>query len=239
MFFEAKIKKKLFNFMLDLFIQINKGEYTIMLGPSGAGKSMTLKIIAGIESSLYQRIIMDGVDISRLPPEKRNIVYLPQKNSLFPHINVFENIVFPFFANGKSINKDLLNKVINTFRIEPLLKRMPKNLSGGEARRVALARAICAKPKLLLLDEPLSSLDFYMRQELIEFLKKITEEYHITILHVTHDPIEAFLLAQKIYILQNGKVRSYLNFQIYKKVINKLVKKLTELTSFSLRNSDF
>ncbi len=206
MFFKAKIKKKLLNFVLNLFIEINKAEYTIMLGPSGSGKSMTLKIIAGIESSLCQRIIMDGVDISKLPPEKRNIVYLPQKNFLFPHMNVFENIVFPFHANKRPVDKDLLDRVIATLKIGDLLKRMPECLSGGEARRVALARAICARPKLLLLDEPLSFLDFHIKLELMDFLKKINEEYGIAILHVTHDPIEAFLLAKKMYVIQKGRI---------------------------------
>lgn len=206
MFFKARIEKKLFSFVLEVSIEIRKGEYTIMLGPSGAGKSMTLKIIAGIESSSYQDISMDGVNISRFPPENRNIVYLPQKNSLFPHMSVFENLVFPFSANKKPVDKDLLDGVIETFKIGDVLRRRPKNLSGGEARRVALARAICAKPKLLLLDEPLTSLDFYMRLQLIEFLKKLTQKYGMSVLHVTHDPIEAYMLAHKIYFIKEGRI---------------------------------
>ncbi len=206
MFFRARLEKKIANFVLDVFIEINKHEYTMMLGPSGAGKSMTLKIIAGIESSIYQDILIDGVNISSFPPEKRNIVYLPQKNSLFPHMNVFKNVIFPFLANKRSIDKDLVERVIETFKIGDLLKRMPKNLSGGEARRVALARAICAKPKLLLLDEPLTSLDFYMKLQLIEFFKKLTKEYSVTVLHVTHDPIETYMLAQRILFIRSGRI---------------------------------
>jgi ABC-type sugar transport system ATPase subunit len=205
MFFEAKIKKKLISFDLDIRISTEKNEYTMILGPSGAGKSMALKIIAGIERAEYQYVTVENVDVSHLPPEKRKIVYLPQKDSLFPHMSVFENIVFPFVANGLKIDRPFLDKVINTFKIRSLLNRSPKQLSGGEARRIALARAICAKPKILLLDEPLSFLDFHIKLELIDFLRKIPQNYDISILHVTHDPIEACLLSHKIYILKKGK----------------------------------
>ena len=206
MFFKAGIKKKLYDFVLDLCIEMKEREYTVILGPSGAGKSMTLRIIAGIESCQSQKITMDGKDISTFPPERRNIAYLPQKDSLFPHMSVFENIMFPFYANGREIDKDLVDRVIDTFRIESILKRMPRHLSGGEARRAALARAICARPKLLLLDEPLTSLDFYTKLELIEFLKRLADEYKITILHVTHDPIETYMLAQSLYFIKGGRI---------------------------------
>ncbi len=208
MFFEVKIKKRLINFELNISLETNKNEYTVILGPSGAGKSMALKVMAGIEASEYQQIKIENTDVSKLPPEKRKIVYLPQKDSLFPHMNVFENIVFPFIANGIEIDKGFLNKVIDTFKIRFLLKRSPKHLSGGEARRIALARAICARPKVLLLDEPLSFLDFHIKLELIDFLKKIPQDYNISILHVTHDPIEACLLSYRIYILKRGKIVS-------------------------------
>ena len=208
MFFEAKIKKRLINFELNISIEVNEKEYTVILGPSGAGKSMALKIMAGIEASEYQHIKIENTDVSELPPEKRKIVYLPQKDSLFPHMNVFENIVFPFIANGIEIDKDFLNKVIDTFRIKSLLNRSPKHLSGGEARRIALARALCARPKVLLLDEPLNFLDFHIKLELIDFLKKIPQAYNTSIIHVTHDPIEASLLSYKIYILRRGKIVS-------------------------------
>jgi len=205
-FFKTRIRKKLHNFVLDVSLSINEGEYVVMLGPSGAGKSMTLRIIAGIENSSHQQIIIKNREISSLPPERRDIVYLHQKNSLFPHMNVLKNIMFPFYAKGKKVDRALLDKVIYTFKIESILNRMPDQLSGGEAKRVALARAICARPRLLLLDEPLTHLDFHIRMELIKFLKKTADEYGITVLHVTHDPIETYLLAQRIYLIRDGKI---------------------------------
>ncbi len=240
MFFKARLKKRLQNFMLDVSIEIDKDEYTVVLGPSGAGKSMTLKIIAGIESALYQIVVLNGKNISEFPPEKRGIVYLPQRNSLFPHMNVFENLVFPFKANGRKMDKGLLDGVIETFRIGDILKRMTIHLSGGEARRVALARAICAQPRLLLLDEPLTFLDFHIRLELIEFLKKITDEYKIAVLHVTHDPIETYMLAQKIYLIKNGSILSEKKIPegtdqiIDKEAVDHIVKKLLHFLGMDL-----
>ena len=231
MFFEADIKKKLYRFILDISLKLEKNQYTVMIGPSGAGKSMSLKIIAGIEKALYQRIYIDGRDISGFPPEKRGIVYLPQKECLFPHMNVLENLLFPFNATGAPIDKDLLERVIDSFKIGNIIKRMPRSLSGGEARRVALARAICAKTEFLLLDEPLSFLDFYMKLELIEFLRKLPEEYKVTILHVTHDPIEAFLLADKIYLLRNGRIILFKDISQDKEKL-KLYEIVEKLSSF-------
>ncbi|RLB07691.1 MAG: ABC transporter ATP-binding protein [Deltaproteobacteria bacterium] len=229
MFFKAHIKKRLTDFDLDISIEIDKEEYTAILGPSGAGKSMTLKIIAGIEPSEYQYILLEDINISELPPEKRKIVYLTQKDSLFPHMNVFENIVFPFIARGVKIDQNLLDKVIDTFKIRPLLHRLTKHLSGGEARRVALARAICAKPKVLLLDEPLSFLDFHIRLELIDFLKKIPQAYGTSIIHVTHDPIEACLLSHRIYILKRGKIASCIKPNLDSAQLINIVSKISPL----------
>lgn len=206
MFFRARIRKRLHRFLLDVSLSINEGEYVVMLGPSGAGKSMTLKIIAGIEVCSSQEITIKEREISGLPPEKREIVYLPQKDSLFPHMNVMKNILFPFRAKGEREDRALLDRVVKTFKIEAILDRMPNQISGGEAKRVALARAICARPRLLLMDEPLTHLDFHIRMQLIKFLKKIADEYEITVLHVTHDPIETYLLAQRIYLIRVGRI---------------------------------
>ncbi len=213
MFLKARIKRKLPHFTLDLSLELRPKDYTVMIGPSGAGKSMTLKILAGLEEALDQKVLLNGKDISALPPERREIVYLPQGNSLFPHLSVFENLLFVFKARKIPINKAFLDKVIDSFGIRHLLKRKPQNLSGGETQRVALARAICANPQVLLLDEPLAFLDFHLKLELVAFLQKLPTEYQITVLHVTHDPIEAALLAKRIYLLRQGQIVFTGNFE--------------------------
>ncbi len=206
MFLKARIKRKLPYFTLDLSLELRPRDYTVMIGPSGAGKSMTLKILAGLEEASNQKVVLNDKDISALPPERRGIVYLPQGNSLFPHLNVLENLLFVFRARKVPINNSFLDKVIDSFKIRHLLKRKPAGLSGGETQRVALARAICANPQVLLLDEPLSFLDFHIKLELVAFLQKLPTEYQISVLHVTHDPIEAALLAQRIYLLRQGQI---------------------------------
>ncbi len=203
---KARIKRKLLHFTLDLSLELRPKDYTVMIGPSGAGKSMTLKILAGLEEASDQKVVLNDKDISTLPPERRSIVYLPQGNSLFPHLSVFENLLFVFKAQKVPVNTSLLDQVIDSFKIRHLLKRKPIGLSGGETQRVALARAICANPRVLLLDEPLSFLDFHIKLELVAFLRKLPTEYQIAVLHVTHDPIEAALLAKRIYLLRQGQI---------------------------------
>ncbi len=226
MHLKATIKKKCPLFVLDVSIEVSEKDYVILLGPSGAGKSTILKIIAGVEKAEYQKIELNGKEITHLPPEKRRIVYLPQTNSLFPHLSVKENLIFSFKARKKSINYELLNRVIDNFDIKHLLDRYPNSLSEGEAQRVALARAICAEPEILLLDEPLSSLDFHLKIELIKFLKNFPQNYKISIIHVTHDLLEALLLANNVYILTHGKIT-------YSGNINNFFKNLNNLNNFT------
>ena len=212
------------SFTLKINLSLPSQGYTVILGPSGAGKSLTLKIIAGLINAKLKKIELNENDISDFPPEKRGIVYLPQGISLFPHLSVRENIIFPFKAKKKPVDEKFLNEVIQTFRIEHLLERDTKKLSGGEAQRVALARAICAKPKVLLLDEPLSSLDFHLKLELMYFLKKLPEKYNLAILHVTHDPIEAIFLADYFYLICNGHVSFSGNLKNFIKELKRLKK---------------
>ncbi len=203
---EASFRAQFGPLALEIDLSLPDQGYTVMLGPSGAGKSLTLKILAGLEPAPGAKIWVKGKDVSTQPPEARGIVYLPQGNSLFPHLSVRDNIVFPFRAQGKPIDQGLLKEVVKIFGLEGLLERRPEKLSGGEAQRVAVARAVCAKPHVLLLDEPLSSLDFHLKLELMAFLKALPMRFGITVLHVTHDPLEALSLAQKIYVLRRGKV---------------------------------
>ncbi len=202
---EAQIEAKFSGFNLSVTLTLPAVGYTVMLGPSGSGKSLTLKALAGLQPT-KARIFLDGKEISCQPPEKRKIVYLPQSHALFPHLSVYENLLFPFKAQGRAIEHDLVEEVVETFALRPLLSRSPRTLSGGEAQRVALARAVCACPRVLLLDEPLSSLDFHLKFELLSFLKNLPSRFSLSVLHVTHDPLEALFLAEQVYLLRKGEV---------------------------------
>ncbi len=203
---KVKALKRLKDFFLDVEFEVKKGSYTVILGESGAGKSLTLKIISGFVKPDSGKIVLGNRDVSTLPPEKRGVVYLPQSLGLFPHMSVRDNLVFPLKLHKNELKKDLLEKVVEEFGLKGLLGRYPSQLSSGEKQRVALARAILANPKVLLFDEPLSSLDFHIKVKLMEFLKTFKNTYDLTILHVTHDPLEASYLAEEVIVLSKGKV---------------------------------
>ena len=201
---EAKINRKLSYLNIDVEFSIRNKEYVVILGKSGAGKSMTAKILAGIEKIGSGKIFLKGKDITYLPPEKRGISYLPQSNTLFPHMTVFENLEFPLKIRRIKFHKEKLKEISNKFSIERILHKKPSDISGGEAQRVALARTILSDPEVIILDEPLNSLDFFSKVELIEFLKKLKGDK--TVIHITHDPIEAKKLADRILHMENGKI---------------------------------
>ncbi len=203
---EARLRLTLPSFDLRVEMSLPSRGYAVLLGPSGSGKSLTLKLLAGLQGSPPQEIRLDGRPVGHLPPEHRNIVYLPQGNALFPHLSVKDNLLFAFRARNESPEPTFLEEVLRVFRLKSLLDRHPRNLSGGEAQRVALARAICARPRVLLLDEPLSSLDFHLKLELMPFLKGLPARFGVLILHVTHDPLEALFLAERIYLLHKGRL---------------------------------
>jgi molybdate/tungstate transport system ATP-binding protein len=202
---KLKIKKNFPCFSLEINFEVPRFLYTVLLGPSGSGKSLTLKLIAGFEKPDKGFIYCDEKEITFLPPEKRNIAYLPQSLALFPHLTVKEHLLYPFKCQKKEIDERLFEEIIKKFEIKELLDKKPGCLSGGEKQRVALARAILSKPKILLLDEPLSSLDFHLKIKLAGFLKEIKNVFKLTVIHVTHDPVEALLLAEKIFVIEKGR----------------------------------
>ena len=201
---EAQIEKELKEFRLRVSFKIKKGEYAVILGRSGAGKSTTAKIIAGILKPDRGKVLLNKRDITSFPPERRGISYLPQGPALFPHMSVKENLEFPLKIKKNRTGKEKVKEIASRFGIERILERKPHELSGGEAKRVALARAILSGPQVIILDEPLSSLDFATRLELIEFLKELKGE--TTVLHITHEPLEARELADKILYLEKGEI---------------------------------
>jgi molybdate/tungstate transport system ATP-binding protein len=199
------------NFKLSIDrLVIRRGEYLILMGPSGIGKTVFLETLLGFHRPLNGRIIVDGRDVTSLPPEKRGFAYIPQDYGLFPHMSVAENIAFPLRIRGA---EDVEGKVRETARllgISSLLDRKPETLSGGEKQRVAIARALIMRPKLILLDEPFSNIDPEARWRIRLDLKRMHEEAGFTAVHVTHDITDAVVLGSRIaYMSSGGKLFVY------------------------------
>lgn len=193
-------------------LSVNKGEFIVLLGPSGCGKTTTLRIIAGLELPDSGRVTLEGRDITYLEPGERNIGMVFQDYALYPHMTVFDNIAFPLDVNRKKLGlskKDIEDKVLRVAKIlgiEELLDRKVTQLSGGQQQRVALARALVKEPKIWLMDEPLSNLDALLRVQVRAELKKLQMSLGITTIYVTHDQIEALTLADRIAVMNKGKV---------------------------------
>jgi ABC-type sugar transport system ATPase subunit len=186
---------------------IKKGEYYFLLGESGSGKSLLLEAISGTRNIQKGNIIIDGEDITNQPLNKRNVGIVFQNLALFPHKKVFKNIAFSLNCRklGKKEIDFKVHQMAEKLGISKLLQRYPETLSGGEHQRVALARTLIMKPAILLLDEPLSSLDILLKEEMVALLKEIHQQGQ-TILHVTHDYHEVAQLADRISIIENGQI---------------------------------
>ncbi len=187
--------------------KIESGEFFVILGPSGAGKSTLLKVLAGIERADKGRIVVDGKDITNLPPEKRNIAMVFQNYALYPNMTVYDNIAFPLKMRGmkKEEIQKKVERVAKLLGISEILNKNVTKISGGQQQRVALARAIVREPSFYLLDEPLSNLDARTRFIARGELKRIQKELNGTFVYVTHDQKEAMSLADRIAVLHNGK----------------------------------
>lgn len=202
------ISAKLGNFTLsNISLEIENGDYLTVLGLSGAGKTVLLEIIAGLVKPSQGVVILNGKEISGMSIQKRPVGLVYQDMALFPHMTVFKNIAYPLKNSGLSGKEiyDHVKMLAEQTRVSHILKRHPATLSGGEAQRVALARTLASEPEVLLLDEPLASLDIKLRQELRELLKEINNTGK-TIIHVTHDYMEAATLSKKIAIIEDGKL---------------------------------
>lgn len=196
-------------FYLDnINLSIEDGEYFVVLGPTGAGKSVLIECIAGLHKIRRGEIWLGHEDITSTVPEERNIGYVPQDYVLFPFLNVLDNITFGLKQsrrNGEEI-KNQVEKLSRLMGISHLMRRDTRTLSGGEKQRVALARALAPSPRILLLDEPLSALDLrtakYLRQE----LSRVHRELGLTTIHITHDLMEALGMADRVAVIQNGRL---------------------------------
>jgi molybdate/tungstate transport system ATP-binding protein len=192
----------------DVNLTVATGEFFSLLGPTGAGKTLILESIAGLVKPVNGHIRIGTRDVTYLPPEKRGVGIVYQDHALFPHLNVEQNIAYGLRYRAKSGTREnhSLNGLVRRLELTHLLGRSIRNLSGGEKQRVALARALAIDPDVLLLDEPLSSLDPNFREEIRQLLKDLHQETGITVLMVTHDFSEAHFLAQRVAVIQNGKI---------------------------------
>jgi spermidine/putrescine transport system ATP-binding protein len=189
-------------------VDIGRGEFFALLGPSGCGKTTTLKMIAGFEQPTSGRILLEGVDVSRTPPHRRNVNTVFQQYSLFPHMSVAENVAFGPRSRraSKSEYEPLVRQMLEVVRLSEFAARRPAQLSGGQQQRVALARALVNYPSALLLDEPLAALDLKLREAMQLELKRIQREVGITFVFVTHDQGEALTMSDRIAVMNVGVV---------------------------------
>ncbi|MBR9764897.1 MAG: ABC transporter ATP-binding protein [Rhodobacteraceae bacterium] len=192
----------------DLNHVFTPGSYVCFLGPSGCGKSSTLRMIAGHEEVSEGAILLDGSDVSHLPPAQRGTAMMFQNYALFPHLNVRDNVAFSLRMKGedKATRHARANELLELVDMTHLADRLPAQLSGGQQQRVALARALVTQPKVLLLDEPLSALDPFLRIRMRTELKKLQRELGITFIHVTHGQDEALALADEIVVMNNAVI---------------------------------
>lgn len=198
------------NVVLDNFnLDIKKNEFLTLLGPSGCGKTTLLKIIAGFEYADDGKVIFEGKEINDMPPNERHVNTVFQKYSLFPHMNVYENVAFglKIKKTPKDIIDQKVKEVLKLVALEGFEKRDIDSLSGGQQQRIAIARAVVNEPKVLLLDEPLGALDLKLRQEMQVELKRIQKKLGITFVFVTHDQEEALSMSDTIVVLNKGKIQ--------------------------------
>ena len=204
-------------------LEIDEGEFVVLVGPSGCGKSTTLRLIAGLDEVTEGEVIMDGEVINMIEPNRRNMAMVFQNYALYPHKNVRENIIFGLKRAKvrKDIIEDRLKKAARILELEDLLDRKPAQLSGGQRQRVAMGRVIVRDARLFLFDEPLSNLDAKLRNKMRSEIRKIHREYRTTSIYVTHDQVEAMTLGDKVVVMKDGYIEQQGSpMEIYLKPVN-------------------
>ena len=195
----------------DISIEVGDGEIVSILGPSGCGKTTLLNIILGLTNPDSGEINFNGEDITRVPMEKRGFNIVFQDYALFPNLNAYQNITYGLKNKPGISTQEEIDDFINLLGLKEHLNKKIEQLSGGQKQRVALARTLVMKPKILLLDEPLSALDGVIKESIKERIKTIAKEFNLTIIIVTHDPEEALTLSDKVLIINHGKISQYGN----------------------------
>ena len=195
----------------DLSLQIDDGEFVVLLGPSGCGKTTTLRMIAGLSQATAGDILIDGERVNDVPPQRRDVAMVFQSYALYPHMTVAQNIGYPLRVrkmDHTQIN-DQVQRTAAMLEITGLLKRRPRDLSGGERQRVALARAVVRHPRAFLMDEPLSNLDAKLRLQMRAELKHLQQQLGTTTVYVTHDQAEAMTLGHRVAVMNQGKLQQF------------------------------
>jgi multiple sugar transport system ATP-binding protein len=192
----------------DFSLEISSGEFMVLLGPSGCGKTTVLRCIAGLTDITNGEIYIGNELVNKIPPKDRDVAMVFQNYSLYPHMNVYDNIAFPL--KMRKVQKGKINesvhKIARLLNIDNLLHRKPKEISGGQMQRVALGRALVREPKIFLMDEPLSNLDAKLRTEMRVEIKKLQEKVGVTTLYITHDQAEAMSMADNVGVMDSGKL---------------------------------
>jgi sulfate transport system ATP-binding protein len=205
-----KITKRFgpFTALDNVTIDVAEGSLLALLGPSGSGKTTLLRIIAGLEQADEGSVICSGEDVTRSRARDRNVGFVFQHYALFRHMNVYENVAFGMRVRkeSKGVIRQRVDELLHLVRLEGLQRRFPAQLSGGQRQRVALARALAIRPRVLLLDEPFGALDAKVRQELRGWLRRLHEEIQMTSVLVTHDQEEAFEVADRVVVMNQGRV---------------------------------
>jgi ABC-type sugar transport system ATPase subunit len=192
----------------NISMKIDSGEFAVIYGPPGCGKSVLLRLLTGLETPTEGKIFMREEDVTGVPSGERSIGYVPQSFALYPHFKVYDNISYPLRLIGEKKAKidEAVKSAASMLRITPLLEKYPDQLSGGEKQRVALARGITKKTGIYVFDDPLSGLDFKLREQLIDDLKQMQESLGATFIYTTSDTLEAMMLAEQIFILDKGRI---------------------------------
>lgn len=202
------LKKTYPGFALEVSLEVAAGETLALLGPSGSGKSTLLRLVAGLEAPESGHIFLDGKDLTNFPPEARKVGMVFQDYSLFPHLNVYENLAFGLrearWEQTRIVSR--VDELLKATHLGPHAQKRPHQLSGGERQRVALGRALANLPKVLLMDEPLGALDLNLREGLLIELRQILRQTQIPTLVVTHDQSEAFALAHRVAVMRAGEI---------------------------------
>lgn len=195
----------------NISLEVMSGDSVVLMGPSGSGKTTLFRLITGLEKpdkgEIYLDDLLVGSSGKSVPPYKRNLGVVFQNPSLWPHMDVMSNILFATNQKDSTANLGFIEQVIDEMEIKSLLKAYPSRLSGGEARRVSIARALASKPRLMLMDEPLTNLDSVLKDRMLDMIKRVTREFETTLIYITHDEKEARYISNKCYRLNNGLLR--------------------------------
>lgn len=212
----------------DFSLEVADGEFIVIVGPSGCGKSTTLRMIAGLEEATSGRILLGGRDLTGVDTKDRDIAMVFQNYALYENMTVFGNIAFPLKVRKESKEEieEKVAKIAQVLKIDSLLQRRPKTLSGGEKQRVAMGRALVRQPKLFLMDEPLSNLDARLRLELRDEIRRIQKKLGATTIYVTHDQLEAMTMADRVVVMNEGMIQQAASpEEIYQRPANPFVAK--------------